>query len=234
MVREGMARRRPSEDLRMAASKRYREADYEAAAALAREAIHLRAQLDGLDPLQARTTARVVLGASLVELGRYEEAVPWLEAARKETAMDGLLENLAVAYARTGRVAEARTLAEPWGRAMLASVGLPPSALPDLHAASGVEAVALLARGGDRASMNRAAGDKDVLDADRLAPNSALCRYLAARVLKKARDYDAAIARFESLLGLGDARFRAKVSELLDRSKMGKRMREKRALRAGS
>ncbi|MCW5943664.1 MAG: hypothetical protein KIS66_15640, partial [Fimbriimonadaceae bacterium] len=144
------------------------------------------------------------------------------------------LENLAVAYARTGRVAEARALAEPWGRRMLTTFGLPTSALPDLHTASGVEAVALLARGGDRASMNRAAGDKDVLDADRLAPESALCRYLAGSVLKRAQDYDAAITRFESLQGLGDARFNAKAAELLDRSRMGKRMRVRRALRAGT
>ncbi|MCW5943774.1 MAG: hypothetical protein KIS66_16195, partial [Fimbriimonadaceae bacterium] len=143
------------------------------------------------------------------------------------------LENLAVAYARTGRTDQARALAEPWGRRMLTNVGLPSSSSPDLHTASGVEAVALLARGFDRASMNRAACDKDVLDAERLAPDSLLCRYLAARVFKATRDYDPAIERFESLLGQGDAKFQARVAELLDRSRMGRRMREKRRLREG-
>jgi DNA-binding winged helix-turn-helix (wHTH) protein/TolB-like protein len=65
-------------------------------------------RLDG--DMSARYRRYWALGAALVRIGRYEEAISWLRAANE--AFSGSIPkiswNLAIAYARTGKVAEAR------------------------------------------------------------------------------------------------------------------------------
>jgi hypothetical protein len=51
-----------------------------------------------------------MLGAALVRIGRYEEAISWLRAANEafSGSSPGISWNLAIAYAHTGKVADAR------------------------------------------------------------------------------------------------------------------------------
>jgi adenylate cyclase len=60
--------------------------------------------------MPARFTRYHALGAALVRIGRYEEAISWLRAANEASAGSSpqISWNLAIAYAHTGKVADAR------------------------------------------------------------------------------------------------------------------------------
>jgi adenylate cyclase len=60
--------------------------------------------------LDRRMWTQFMLGAALVRIGRYEEAISWLRAAKEGSsgASPQISWNLAIAYAHAGKVAEAR------------------------------------------------------------------------------------------------------------------------------
>lgn len=214
-------------------TRAYHRGDYEAAEVHLRSAIEKARRLTGSVDGPLSATVRTVLGMALVELGRYEEGIEYLEAARKNTSMDGMIENLVIAYVRTGRIEEARPYAEKWGTQMVELVGLPLSALPDLRTPAGIEAVALLKRGGERSSMSPHAYHKDTMEAERIAPDSDLVRHWAAAVCWATKDYRGSEERWAALLGKGNEKHQKEAEGNHRRAGIARRIVEKRAQASG-
>jgi Tetratricopeptide repeat len=75
------------------------------------EAVRMLEEVTWLDrDMRARFSRYWVLGVALVRIGRYEEAISWLRAANEAFSGSslGISWNLAIAYAHTGKVADAR------------------------------------------------------------------------------------------------------------------------------
>jgi tetratricopeptide (TPR) repeat protein len=155
--------------------------DYRTAEQLARQSIALAPMIDGVQ--QAPMGASYLLtGDVRMELGDYAGALSQYKVAEGSTWRPAQGLNVAICYARLGRLAEARKLYSE--RQILQYNGIAKADLPGTDTATSLEASLLLARGLDRYFAGRfSQALKDFEATKPLARNNPVAAYYSGMAL---------------------------------------------------